>query len=331
MSLFNMGAAGGPAVGSYMTSYPSYSYTPPAAPVYAPAASPTAQTPTASTLTADQQSAQGIINDALRQWGLQGLGASAWQSYLQGLPIDSIMQNVRQSPEYQARFPGMAQLQKQGMAISEADYIAKERADQELMRAYGMPDQMVTDRNELGNLIGNGVSTAELQQRLELRKQIVDQLPVETKDYLQRVEGVNSGDLIGFWENPDVALPAIQQKVRAAQVGAAAQQAGFNSLDPQTALRLAGMHNLDSLGMANQEQLNSEFGKARQLAGLTQALPGQRAGVSQDQLINAAVGGDAQAQLAVQQAQDAAKAQFAGGGDYLTGSKGASGLGQNLA
>ena len=282
-------------------------------------------------LTADQQSAQAIINDALAQWGLQGLGANAWQSYLQGLPVDSIMQNIRQSPEYQARFPGMAKLQQQGMAISEADYIAKERADQELMRAYGLPDQMVTDRNELGNLIGNGVSTAELQQRLELRKQIVDQLPTETKDYLQQKEGVSSGDLIGFWENPEVALPAIQQKVRAAQVGAAAQQAGFNSLDPQTALRLAGMHNLDSLGLVSQDQVNKEFGQAEQLRGLTQALPGQQEGVSQDQLLAATVGGDAQAQLAVTQAQAAAKAAFDSGGDYLTGSKGATGLGANLA
>lgn len=281
-------------------------------------------------LTADQQSAQAIINDALAQWGLQGLGASAWQSYLQGLPVDSIMQNVRSSPEYLQRFPGMAALQKAGQAITESDYIAKEAADTSLMKAYGIPDQMIT-RDELGKLIGGQTSSSELQQRLELRKQIVDQLPSEAKDYLQRQEGISPGDLIGFWENPDVALPILQQKTRAAQVGAAAQQAGFTNLDPATALRLAGMHNLDSLGMVDQGQVGKEFGTAAQLRGLTQALPGQSAGVSQDQLLSAAVGGDAQAQVAVQQAQDAAKAKFAGGGDYLTGSKGAAGLGQNLA
>lgn len=281
-------------------------------------------------LTADQQSAQAIINDALAQWGLQGLGATAWQSYLQGLPVDSIMQQVRTSPEYQTRFPGMAALQKAGQAISESDYIAKEAADTSLMRAYGIPDQMIS-RDELGKLIGGQTSTSELQQRLELRKQIVDQLPAEARDYLQRQEGISSGDLIGFWENPDVALPILQQKTRAAQVGAAAQQAGFGDLDPQTALRLAGMHNLDALGMVDQQQLGTEFGKAAQLKGLTEALPGQQAGVSQDQLIGAAVGGDVQAQLAVQRAQDAAKAKFNEGGDYLTGSKGAAGLGQNLA
>jgi hypothetical protein len=297
-----------------------------------PAAKPAAhKVVSKSPLTAAQQSAQATINTALAQWGLQGLGATAWQQYLNGLPIDTIMQNIRQSTEYQQRFPGMAQLAKNGQAITEADYISKESADKELMRAYGLPDAMVQDRNELGKLIGNGVSTSELQQRLEVRKQIVDQLPAATKDYLQRQEGVNPGDLIGFWENPDVALPLIQQKARAAQVGAAAQQAGFNDLDPQTALRLAGMHNLDSLGMVNQDQVNQEFGKAQQLVGLSQALPGQTAGVSQGQLVDAEVGGDASAQQAVQRASDAAKATFDAGGGFLLGTQGATGLGQNLS
>jgi hypothetical protein len=296
-----------------------------------PAAKPAAhKVVSKSPLTAAQQSAQATINTALAQWGLQGLGATAWQSYLQGLPVDSIMQNVRSSPEYTARFPGMKALQDAGQAITEADYINKEIADTEMMKAYGIPDQMVT-RGELGKLIGGQTSTAELQQRLELRKQVVDQLPSEVKDYMQRVQGVSPGDLIGFWENPDVALPILEQKTRAAQVGAAAQQAGFTDLDPQTALRLAGMHNLDALGMVDQGQAGKEFATAAQLRGLTQALPGQTAGVTQDQLINAEVGGDANAQTAVQQASLAAKAKFDGGGDYMLGSKGAAGLGQNLA
>lgn len=271
-------------------------------------------------LTADQQSAQATLNAALAQWGLNGLDTTAWQSYLNGLPLDTIMQNIRSSPEYQQRFPGMKQLQDSGQAISEADYIAKEAADVSLMRAYGLPDQVVQNRQLLGNLIANQVSTSELQQRLDTRQQIVNSVP-EVASYARDQYGINTGDLIHFWENPDEALPLMQQKVQASQVGAAAQLAGYGSLDPQQALRLAGMGTSFS-------QALSGFEKAGELKGLTDNLPGQGQQVTGDQLTAATVGQDAQAALAVAKAQSERKAQFSDAANFATTQAGAVGLAQ---
>lgn len=258
--------------------------------------------------------------------GLDSVFQQAWQQYLNGVPIDQIMQSIRSSDAYKARFPGMAQLAANGQAISEAEYVAKEAADQSLLRAYGLPDQVATDRNLLGNLIANQVGTTELQDRLNAYKQVVNQLPGEVTSYLRDQYGIQAGDLMHFWMNPDEALPAIQQKVQAAQVGAAAQLAGYGQINPDQALRLAQVIGADPSGIGAFNQAMSGFEKAGELKGLTDNLPGQGQGVTQDQLVNATVGGDAQAALALQQEQQRRKAQFSDQSSVATTQAGAVGL-----
>lgn len=269
-------------------------------------------------LTPKQQSAKQLLTDWLNQLGLGSLGQQVWKEYLNGTPTAKIMADVRASTAYAHRFPGMEELAKSGHAISEADYISKESADMSLMRMYGLPEGMVNNRQELGKLIGGQVSTTELQARLEARKTVVNQLPHEVRDYLGQM-GVNTGDLIGFWENPDVALPVIQQKVAAAEVGGAAAVAGFGAIDAATAAHLAG------LGV-DWNQALSGFQQAGQLKGLTQGLPGQAA-VSSGDLVGAVLGQDANAALRVQNLQGQRKAAFAGGGQAATTQEGAVGLG----
>jgi len=214
----------------------------------------------------------------------------------------------------------MAKLIASGQAISEADYIAKESADISLLHAYGV-DNVAGNRQFLGSLISNQVSTTELQQRLDLRQRIVNQLPHEVRDYLSSNYGVHTGDLIGFWANPDQALPELQQKVQAAEVGGAAAFSGYGNIDAKQAARLAGI-GVDFNGAL------SGFERAGELKGLTQNLPGQVAsGVSGDDLVNALLAGDSDASLRVQQEQARRKAGFSDSESVATTSQGAVGLG----
>lgn len=271
-------------------------------------------------LTADQKSAQATLTAMLQQWGLASLASQMWQEYLKGTPMDAIMADIRNSDAYSQRFPGMKELQKSGHAISEADYIAKESADMSLLHAYGL-DAMGGNRQFLGSLIGNQVSTSELQSRLDLYQQTVQTLPHEVRDYLQNVEGVSAGDLLHFWANPDEALPVIQQKAQAAQVGGAAAAAGFGAINPLMAERLAGM------GVSFSQAMNG-FQQAGTLKGLTDQLPGAaNDAVSSDDLVNALLGNDANAQMRVQQEADRRKAMFGDRGGVATTQQGAVGLG----
>ena len=270
---------------------------------------------------AASKSAHQLLIDMLNQWGLGTLAGQLWKEYLQGTPQEKIMADLRSSQAYAQRFPGMAALVKSGHAISEADYIAKETSDMSLLHAYGL-DKLGTDRQFLGNLISNQVSTAELQTRLDTYKQVVQTLPHEVRDYLQSAYGIHSGDLMHFWLNPDTALPDLQAKAQAAEVGGAAAITGYGNIDPRMAARLAG------LGVDFNQALGG-FQQAGQLKGLTQDLPGQvPSGVNGDQLVNALLGGDAQAALAVQGEQQRRKAQFADSESVATTSQGAVGLSQ---
>ena len=273
-------------------------------------------------LTSAQQSAKATLTNMLDQWGLASLAGQMWQEYLKGTPIDQIMSDIRNSDAYKQRFPGMADLVKSGHAITEADYIAKESTDMSLLHAYGL-DSLGTNRQFLGNLIGNMVSTTELQTRLDTYQQVVQQLPHEVKDYLQSNYGVHAGDLLHFWLNPDEALPELQRKAQAAEVGGAAAVSGFGFIDPKVAARLAGIG-------VNFTQALSGFENAGELKGLTQQLPGDVAagGVSQDDLINGLLAGDSGAALRVQRAQAARKAQFGDSEAVATTNAGAVGLSQ---
>ena len=275
---------------------------------------------TNESLTPKQQSAKQMFTDWLDSLGLGSLGKMVWHEYLQGTPTAKIMADVRASDAYAQRFPGMKELAKGGHAITEADYIAKESADMSLMRAYGLPEQMVNNRQELGKLIGGQVSTTELQSRLDAYKTVVLQLPHEVRDYLSS-QGVNSGDLIGFWLNPDQSLPLLQNKVAAAEIGGAAAISGFGALDPTQAAHLAG------LGV-DFNQAMSGFNQAGQLTGLTQGLPGQAGStVSRNDLVGAVLGQDANATLKVQRVQGQRKATFNDAANYAATQSGAVGLG----
>lgn len=273
-------------------------------------------------LTQAQKSAKATLTNMLDQWGLASLAQQMWHEYLIGTPMDQIMADIRNSDAYSQRFPGMKALIASGHAITEADYIAKESTDMSMLHAYGL-DSLGTNRQFLGNLIGNMVSTTELQSRLDTYQQVVQQLPHEVKDYLQANYGVHAGDLLHFWLNPDEALPELQRKAQAAEVGGAAAVSGFGMIDPRVAARLAG------LGV-NFNQALSGFENAGELKGLTQNLPGDVAagGVSQDDLINGLLAGDSGAALRIQQAQAARKAQFADQESVATTSQGAVGLTQ---
>src|SRR5689334_18836184 len=105
-------------------------------------------TPAPSGLTAEQKSARAILDDTLAQYGLSGLGDRLWQQYLNGEPIEQIMVDLRKTPEYKARFPGMEALSKKGRAISEGEYISIERGYAQLFREYGLPAGFYDDPSD---------------------------------------------------------------------------------------------------------------------------------------------------------------------------------------
>lgn len=273
-------------------------------------------------LTTEQRSAKAILADTLGEYGLGSLADKAWNLYLNGEPIEQVMLEIRKTPEYQARFPGMAQLSKEGRAISETDYINLEKSYVSLFRQSGLPAGFYDQPDDFANYIANEVSPQELSARLDVAKTAVYNTPPEVRAELGRLYNVQPGDVMAFLLDPSKALPIIQNQFAAAAAGAASKLSGYGALTQNEAEQVAlagGTFQQDAQGFDQLAQEGELFG----------GLPGEadQSTVARDEQLGATFGGNTAAQRRIAQRAAQRKAAFGGGGSFSETNQGITGLG----
>jgi hypothetical protein len=266
------------------------------------------------------QSAKDIVNGYLREAGLSGLADKAWSQWNSGTSAEQIMDWVRQQPEYATRFPAMAALRSAGRSITEGQYVAKEQADIDMMTTYGIPADIATNRTLLGSLIANNVNQVTLQERLMAGQ---DSIMSQNKDvlaYAKEAFGLTPGDLTAFVLNPDIAVPVLQQKAKAIQIGGAAFQAQ-QAVDANQAMALA------AAGITAQ-QAQQGFGNIAQQGQFKQELPGDISGnLSNEELVNAQFGMDPVALAKLKKVAATRAGTFQEGGQFTSSATGVGGIG----
>lgn len=284
---------------------------------------PAGQDPFTGGITGEQTSAKELVRRQLAAFGLEALGEWMWQEYMNGKPEELIWLEMRDRPEYQARFPGMKELQAKGRAISEAAYIEYERTATQIMRAAGIPDGMMSTREAIGGMIAGEVSLKEFEDRLTEYQVAAFQSPKEVKDELNRLYGIGEGELLGFFLADDATLPQLMQRWIAAQASGAAIRSGYGQLQRDVAERLA------SLG-ATGENIVQGFnflGRSKELFG---ALPGferSEEEITQEEQFSGVFEGSGAAEEKIKRRQRQRQAQFEGGGQFAAGSEGIGGIG----
>ena len=273
-----------------------------------------------------------IVTDALKMAGLGNLASKAWTMWNSGLDFNAIMDDptngIRASAEYKQNFPAMAALNAKGQGISEKQYLDKETADLELMKQYGIPTGVFDSKEYLGSLMTNNVTQVDLEKRLMAVQQTANSFDSNITNYAKDTYGLSTGDLMAYMLDPNKALPVIQQKAQAMQIGGAAYQQGFagglgiNGELSQTQAEALAAQGIDQ-GTAQKGFLN-----IAQEGQLAQALPGDTSGsVTNQQLINAQFGVNAEDLTAVKKVQSKRVAEYQQGGAFAAGAAGASGLG----
>lgn len=265
-------------------------------------------------LTDTQRDAQQIIRDALQTYGLESLNDWALTRLLAGDTPAVVLGALRDTPQYAARFPAMAELRRRGQAITEGQYVDYEKTIAETARTYGLATQMF-DKQYIADMLTSNVSAREFESRATLAKQASMTAPKETKDALASLYGVTQNDLATYWLDPDKSLPILQRKYDAAAIAGAGLREKF-TLDRATAERLAGQG-------ATEASAVQDFAQAAQLRGLTRGLENT---VSEADIIGSAFGGGEQT-VKVQQAQQQRKSSFQGGGGAQETQGGVTGLG----
>jgi hypothetical protein len=258
---------------------------------------------------------------------MEALSNEVWSQWTAGTSAPQIIDYVRSTPSYAARFPAMAALNKAGRNISEAAYIAKEQADIDLMKQYGMDTSVYGTTSYLGSLIENNVTYNDLNSRLIAVRDTVKSYDPAILKYAKDTFGLTEGDLMGWALDPTKTLPAIQQKAEAFKIGGAALAAGYNAQSANKEITQAQANALAAAGVT-QQQAQQGFTNLGQMGQYQQALPGEAtAPLTEQQLINAQFGLNAPDVEALKTAKQKKLSEFEQGGNFAATQAGIVGLG----
>ena len=172
------------------------------------------------TVTTAQTDAMQQIQAQLDAYGLGSLASFAWTEIQAGRSADEVARDLRKTPEFNNRFPGIAQREKAGLpAISPAEYVSYEKTATELMRAAGLPKGFYDSTDDFTTLIASDVSPAELNQRVQQAKEATYNIPAEVSARLYSQFGLapGSGALAAYYLDPDPCPAAVAAGLRGSE------------------------------------------------------------------------------------------------------------------
>jgi hypothetical protein len=194
--------------------------------------------------------AHALLKMTLAQYGLDSQRLIDWalEMLIAGKPIQTILLELEQQPEYKAAFPEIEarreKAKQEGIQyepLSPAQILEYRTQAKALMRSFGVPADIFSTNADFFDLIVGNVSLAELQSRLDLAEKRVRHAPPEIRDAFAGIFGSGfAADeaLFTYMIDADNALPRLEEMVRTAEASGAGARFGFRDSLP-AAQRLA--------------------------------------------------------------------------------------------
>lgn len=170
--------------------------------------------------TPGQEDAKVILDNTLALYGLNGLSEWGWEQIQAGHTPERVLSDLRQRPEYKARFPAMDVRRAAGLPpIDEGTYIAYEGQAREILRRNGLPPGFWDSPQDFATLIAKDISPQELSTRVEQGWRRVVEAPQAVRDAFQAQYGP-AGDqaLAAFFIDPDKAEPLLLKAAETARI-----------------------------------------------------------------------------------------------------------------
>lgn len=274
--------------------------------------------------TAAQQTAAAQVRAYLVNLGFPAdtaasLASWAWSEIVNGKSFDEIALDITQQPAFKAEFPEIEARQKAGLPpISAAQILDYRQRAAEAARAAGLPKTFYDSKDDFARLISADVSLDEFMTRIKDAQIVAYQLPADVRAQFAGTLGI--GDFTALAFDPTVAAPLLERKINEAQAITAAQRTGFGALTEaqRNAVVDAGM------GFEQQQQAFAQVQNAQELYS---ALDAGEQGISKDEQIGAAFGGNLAAQQRIEARARRRKATFEGSAGFGASREGVSGLG----
>lgn len=228
---------------------------------------------------------------------------------------------VYELPEYKARFPAMAEMQKKGIVETESQYINQEQSYMNVLKSAGLPSGFYDSHDNMGQWMLNSVSPDEVASRVRRAQQVLDTADPTLINTAKNYYGLDNDHLLAHVLDPNAAAPLIDKQLRSVQAGAAANRNNIQ-LDKSQAESLAtdpyasGLFN----NPYNPNAINDAFAKANAMSQQDtrlSAIEGQK--YNQQDAINANLRNDYGKQLESQKRAEREAARFSGSAGTTTG------------
>lgn len=273
--------------------------------------------------TAEQRDALAYVRRILTDYGLpDSLATWAWQKIVSGAPAEQVALDLRDTPEFQQRFPAIPAREAAGLPpLSPAEYVAYEQAAGQLFRAAGLPPGFYDDPSDFTDLLAKDVSVAELNDRISTEGfQKVVGAPPEVRDAFQEFFGVQGDSaLAAFFLDPDRAAPVLRRMATEADIAGRAALAGGLNVTADRARELA------EIGVTGLQAQQAAANVAEQSALFSESVSEGDDLTAEREGLNAAFGLSEAASLRRRQQQRTAA--FSGGGGAAASGEGVRGLG----
>jgi hypothetical protein len=280
--------------------------------------------PTKPTEFADTEM-QGLDAD-LRDLGLGPIVDRAWTYYKDPAggagDATATLRWVETQPEYEAHFPGMAELKKQGRVTTPAQWNTYFNNIQAQAVSAGLPPGMIT-RDDIGKMMVGNVSPLEAAGRIDAAGQSKFNADPAIIAKL-RGWGVTDGDLTAFYLDPDKAMPLIERKaiVEQGRISVAGGGYGYDISRPEAVqLQQWGVTEGEAeTGFETLAELHPLFAST-----VEETMAGEE--ITESEQLAAQFGQSGEAKEEISTRRKRRTAQFQGGGGAATGGAGKQGIG----
>jgi hypothetical protein len=178
----------------------------------------------------EQTSANAIIRDYLRQWGLLELAPDLDRLIREGLGADAITLQLRDTQAYKRRFQANDLREAAGLPVlSPAEYIAAEDAYRQILRTYGLPSSFYDQPDDFHGFLARDIAPEEVNARAQAAQQTWLTTDQAVRDTWRDFYGLTDGAAIASILDPDKALPIVQRMVTASRIGAEASRNGLGA------------------------------------------------------------------------------------------------------
>lgn len=251
------------------------------------------------------------LQDLFAQYGLGSLANTIVDLKQQGLTDRVVSIKLKETPEFKQRFVGNENRRKAGLQpLTPAEYLSAEASYKKIMRDSQLPSGFYDQPDDFATFLGNDVSPSELQSRVEIANQSIQNADPFYTDSLRKLYGLQSGDMLAYALDPERALPFITRQQKAAQFGAEAARQGLQVTTPMAETYTGQLGVTQEQARQGFEQVAQILPEAQRLASIT---PGAQP-VGLEQTTSAVFGGAGSAayKQSLQTLAEQEKSRFSG-------------------